>query len=54
MFKVRKALPQDFNKIFSLYKRVAENSTLPNLKDEAAEKLVKAEAEEQTQSKVGG
>ncbi len=45
---------KDYFNAKATYKSVAENSTVADLKDEAAEKLVKAEAEEQVQSKVGG
>ncbi len=43
---------KDYFNAKATYKSVAENSTFPDLKTEASEKLVKAEAEEQTASKM--
>jgi hypothetical protein len=43
---------KDYFNAKATYKSVAENSTFPDLKTEAAEKLVKAEAEEQAASKM--
>ena len=43
---------KDYFNAKATYKSVAENSTLPDLKQEAEEKLVKAEAEEQAASKM--
>ena len=43
---------KDYFNAKATYKSVAENSTFPDLKQEAEEKLVKAEAEEQAASKM--
>ncbi|MES2646051.1 MAG: tetratricopeptide repeat protein [Bacteroidota bacterium] len=43
---------KDYFNAKATYKSVSENSTFPDLKNEAAEKLVKAEAEEQAASKM--
>lgn len=45
---------KDYFNAKATFKSVAENSTIKELKEEAAEKLVRAEAEEQAQSKIGG
>jgi TolA-binding protein len=45
---------KDYFNAKATYKSVAENSSIKELKDEAAEKLVKAEAEEAASSKVTG
>jgi tetratricopeptide (TPR) repeat protein len=45
---------KDYFNAKATYKSVSENSAFPELKEEASEKLIRAEAEEQAREKMGG